>query len=149
MNENIQEILKIWHNTFKDEEKQYSEYESSDIDYFVACMLYNKFDFKNALDTMKTIDLSYDFLLSVEDTYDEVKSKIDKIEIKDELTNISLLLSFLDDAKLKYKEDELYLINRLYYHTLEIKKRYEANAEVDKSDFTLPKARSKNPLEYM
>ena len=83
MNKKIEKILEIWHKHFIDEEKQYSEFESSDIEYFVGCMLYNHFNFSTALDTMKTIDLSYDFLSSCDEEYDEIESIIKSIEFDD------------------------------------------------------------------
>jgi len=144
--QNIQEILKTWHEVFKDEEKQYSEFEPSDIEYFVGCMLYNKFNFKYSVDTMSTIDLSYDFLLAVEDSYDEVKSKIDSISIEDEAQKLDAMIAFLDDSKKKYTQDELYLLNRLSYHIGGIKERFDTEVEVAKVEFILPKARSANPL---
>ena len=146
MNENIEKVLDIWHQFFKDEDKQYSEFEPSDIEYFVGCMLYNHFEFKNALDTMKTIDISYDFLLAVEDNYDEIKNIIYKIELNDELEKIEFLMSFLDEAKSKYSQDELYLINRLSYHTDGVKQRYNGDIKVSSPDFVAPKPKSRNPL---
>ncbi len=142
----MKSIVKIWHTTFEDEAKHYSEFESSDIEYFIGCMLYNHFNFENALDTMKTIDLSYDFLLSVEENYDEVKNFIDKISLDDELEKITFLNNFLNDAKSKYSEDELYLINRLSYHLDGVKQRYDGKIQAQKVDFQAPKAKSKNPL---
>ncbi len=62
MEKKIEKVLKIWHEYFADEDKQYSEFESSDIEYFVGCMLYNHFAFSKALENLKTMDLSYDFL---------------------------------------------------------------------------------------
>lgn len=146
MNKKIQNVLDIWHKHFKDEQNQYSEFEPSDIEYFVACMVYNHFDFKNALDTMKTIDLSYDFLVAVESNYDEVTNIISEINIEDELEKIEFLTSFLNDAKSKYTQDELYLINRLSYQLNELKQRYEGSIEASSPDFELPKAKSRNPL---
>ena len=58
MKKKVDEVLDIWHSHFSDKTRQYSGFEASDIEYFVACMLYNHFAFSKALDTMKTIDLS-------------------------------------------------------------------------------------------
>lgn len=57
MQNRIQEALDIWHKHFEDEENQYTEFESSDIEYFVGCMLYNHFAFSKALENLKTMDL--------------------------------------------------------------------------------------------
>jgi len=146
MNKNIQKVLDIWHTTFKDEAKQYSEFESSDVEYFVACMLYNYFNFEHALNTMKTIDLSYDFLLCVEENYDEVKALIESIKLENEQDKLSFLIEFLDDAKKKYTQDELYLINRLVYHVDGIKQRYNGVIQADNIDFKVPVSKSRNPL---
>ena len=146
LNNKIQKVLDIWHTHFKDEENQYSEFEPSDIEYFVSCMLYNHFDFKDALDTMKTIDLSYDFLVAVESNYDEIKNIISEISIEDELEKIEFLTSFLNDAKSMYTQDALYLINRLSYQINELKQRYEGSVEASSPEFVTPQAKSRNPL---
>jgi hypothetical protein len=135
MNEKIEQVLKIWHEHFSDEDKQYSEFESSDIEYFVGCMLYNHFAFSKALDTMKTMDLSYDFLSSCENEYDEVKDIISSIELDNEADKLELLSAFIKESKLKYSKDELYLLNRLEYHVNAVAQRYEKNVEVQKVDF--------------
>ena len=109
MNEKIERILTIWHEHFSDEDRQYSEFESSDIEYFVGCLLYNHFAFSKALDTMKTIDLSYDFLASCSDEYDEIMAMIKSIDFDDELLKLEFLQNYIRDAKLKYSDDELYL----------------------------------------
>ena len=145
-NKNIQVVLEIWHKHFEDESLHYSEFEPSDIEYFVGCMLYNHFDYKHSLDTMKTIDLSYDFLVAVEDNYDEVNNLISSINIDDELEKLEFLISFLDEVKSKYTQDELYLINRLAYHVDGVKQRYDGEIEASKPDFVAPQAKSRNPL---
>ena len=146
MNKKIEDALKIWHELFKDEDKQYSEFEPSDIEYFLGCMLYNHFDFKNALDTMKTIDLSYDFLVAVESNYDEVNDIIASIDLEDELKKIEFLVTYLDEIKSKYTQDELYLINRLAYHVDGVKQRYHGLIKASSPDFVTPPAKSRNPL---
>lgn len=147
MENTIQKILDIWHNRFNDESIQYSEFENSDIEYFVGCLLYNHFTFEKALDTMKTIDLSYDFLESCgENEYDEVMSLVKSINIEDENEKISLLQSFLDKAMEKYNEDEIYLLRRLAYHVDGIKQRQEKNENVQKVEFVSPLQKSPNPL---
>ncbi|WP_373035888.1 hypothetical protein [Sulfurimonas sp.] len=146
MNKKIEKVLEIWHNHFLDEEKQYSEFESSDIEYFVGCMLYNHFNFSTALDTMKTIDLSYDFLSSCDKEYDEIKDIIKSIEFDDERDSIAFLQDFIAQAQKKYSGDELYLLNRLAYHVNGVAQRYKSGEEAKKVDFVAPVKKSPNPL---
>ena len=146
MDKRIEKVLTALHQFFKDEDKQYTEYEDSDIEYFVGRMLYNHFDFKNALDTMKTIDVSYDFLVACGDTYDEVQNEIKDILIEKEKEKLDFLQNYLKDIKSKYSLDELYLLNRLEYHVNGVRQRYDGKEEEKKVDFIAPEARSKNPL---
>lgn len=145
MTSKIEKILTIWHEYFSDEEKQYSEFESSDIEYFVGCMLYNHFAFSKALDTMKTMDLSYDFLLACGDEYDEIKSMIESLEFDDEAEKLEFLQNYISESKLKYSDDELYLLNRLQKHVEGMADRYKSDIEVQKVTFEVP-AKSGNPL---
>ena len=146
MNETIEKVLIIWHEHFSNEEKQYSEFESSDIEYFVGCLLYNHFAFSKALQTMKTIDLSYDFIESCSDEYDEIMSMIQSIDFNDEPTKLDFLQNYIADAKLKYSGDELYLLNRLEYHVNEMADRYKNDEEAQQVDFEAPAKKSRNPL---
>ncbi|WP_324170657.1 hypothetical protein [Sulfurimonas sp.] len=146
MNKKIDKTLKIWHEHFSDEEKQYSEFESSDIEYFVGCLLYNHFSFIASLDTMKTIDLSYDFISECDDEYDGVLLQINSIELKNEREKLDFLLAYLDEAMGKYSDDELYLLKRLKYHVKGVEERHEAKVESRKVVFEAPKLRSPNPL---
>jgi len=138
MNEKIEKILTIWHEHFSDEAKQYSEFESSDIEYFVGCMLYNHFAFSKALDTMKTIDLSYDFLGACEDEYDEIVRMIESIDFDDELSKLDFLQSYIRAAKVKYSGDALYLLNRLEYHIDAMAERYAKGVNAEPIDFQNP-----------
>ncbi len=146
MNKKIDKILEIWHKHFSDEEKQYSEFESSDIEYFVGCLLYNHFAFLASLDTMKTIDLSYDFLSECDNKYDEILLDIKSIELKDEREKLDFLLTYLDEAMKKYSDDECYLLKRLKYHVKGVEQRHEEKIESEKVVFDAPKPRSANPL---
>ena len=134
----IEKVLKIWHEHFADEDKQYSEFESSDIEYFVGCMLYNHFAFSKALDTMKTIDLSYDFISECSDEYDEITQIIKSIEFDDEEKSLKFLQDYIAGAKSKYTNSELYLLNRLEYHVNGMAIRYEKNVDIEKVDFENP-----------
>jgi len=148
MNKKIDEILTTWHKHFEDEENQYSEFEDSDIEYFVGCMLYNHFNFTKALNTMKTIDLSYDFLESCGDEYDEIKAKIESIELADDLEKLKFLQEFIKESQAKYSADELYLLNRLDNHVAGVLERTLADVEVGSVEFKKPEVptRSPNPL---
>jgi len=146
MSEKIDKILDIWHNHFKLEENQYTEFEPSDVEYFVGCMLYNHFLFTHALDTMKTIDLSYDFLESCgEDEYRKVKEIVSTIDISDEREKIVFLKEFIKDSQSKYTEDELYLLNRLQYHVDALFERFENDTKASQVVFQKP-VKNKNPL---
>jgi len=149
MKEKIEKILEIWHKRFLDEENQYSEFESSDIEYFVSCLLYNHFAFTKALDTMKTIDLSYDFIEGCGDEYDEVIALVKAIEFDTEPEKLVFLQEFIKESKTKYNEDELYLLNRMNYHVNEMASRYEDDIVAQKVDFKTPKKRSQNPLDMI
>jgi len=138
MDEKIQKVLSIWHKYFEDEDKQYSEFEPSDIEYFVACMLYNHFAFSKALDTMKTIDLSYDFLSACGEEYDEIKAIIASIEFDTEAQSAAFLQQFITESRLKYTEPELYLLNRINYHVNAMVERYEKDVNAVPIDFENP-----------
>ncbi|MEA2098623.1 MAG: hypothetical protein U9P72_00665 [Campylobacterota bacterium] len=148
MNKKIDEILITWHKHFEVEDNQYSEFEPSDIEYFVGCMLYNHFSFSKALDTMKTIDLSYDFLETCGDEYDDIKAKIESIELADDVEKLKFLQEFLVESKAKYSQDELYLLDRLDNHVAGVADRTANNIVVEKVEFKKPEVptRSPNPL---
>lgn len=145
MDKKIEKILKIWHEHFSDKSHQYSEFESSDIEYFVGCLLYNHFAFIKALETMKTIDLSYDFISECGDEYDEIIKIIKSIELGDENKKIEFLQNYIKESKLKYNDNELYLLNRLGTHIDGIADRYKSDKKVEKVNFKLP-IKSSNPL---
>lgn len=138
MNEKIETVLSMWHEHFSNEDNQYSEFESSDIEYFVGCMLYNHFAFSKALDTMKTMDLSYDFIGACSDEYDEIMRMIKSIDFDDELVKLDFLQSYIRTAKAKYSGDELYLLNRLEYHIDAMALRYKEDVNAAPIDFANP-----------
>lgn len=139
MDSRVQEVLEIWHKHFLAEENQYTEYESSDIEYFVGCMLYNHFAFSKALENLKTMDLSYDFLSNCGDNeYDEVKARIDSITFENEDDALAFLQNYIDEARAKYTKSELYLLDRLKYHVDAMAVRYEKNVDVEHIDFSNP-----------
>jgi hypothetical protein len=148
MQTKIEKALALWHKHFEDEEYQYSEFESSDIEYFVGCLLYNHFKFSKALDTMKTIDLSYDFLESCgEEEYQEVLSLIHSIELNTDEEKLKFLQNYIQASQQKYNADELYLLNRLSYHVNEMAQRYATGSKTESVDFeALQQPRSPNPL---
>jgi len=138
MDKKIEEILNIWHKHFADEANQYSEYEPSDIEYFVGCMLYNHFAFSKAHHNLKTIDLSYDFLSSCGDEYEMVQKIIDEMTFEDETKALAFLQNYIQEAKAKYTKSERYLLDRLDYHVNAMAERYEKNVDVQKIDFQNP-----------
>ncbi len=138
MKEKTEKILEIWHKHFSDEARQYSEFEPSDIEYFVGCLLYNHFAFSKALHTMKTMDLSYDFLSECGEEYDEVQAIIKTIEFDDEIESLEFLRDFIKESKAKYTPSELYLLNRLEYHVEAMAERYYKGVEVEHIDFENP-----------
>ena len=138
MNTKVDNVLQLWHKHFEDEENQYSEFESSDIEYFVGCMLYNHFNFSKALETMKTIDLSYDFLSSCGDEYEEVQSIIASVTFDTELESLEFLQSFIQKSIEKYTQPELYLLNRLNYHVNAMAQRYAKGVDARPIDFQNP-----------
>lgn len=138
MDKKIEKVLNIWHKHFESQEHQYSEFEHSDIEYFVGCMLYNHFNFSKALNNLKTMDLSYDFLTESEESYDEVKDIIDSIELESEEQKLEFLQSYITEAKSKYSKSELYLLDRLEYHVNAMAQRYNSDVEVQHIDFQNP-----------
>ncbi|QOP45943.1 hypothetical protein [Sulfurimonas paralvinellae] len=139
MKEKLEEVLTIWHKHFSDEENQYSEFEPSDIEYFVGCMLYNRFAFSKAHHNLQTMDLSYDFLSSCgDDEYAAAQKVIESIIFENEEEALAFLQSFIQEAKEKYTKPELYLLDRLDYHVSAMAERYEKGVDVKHIDFTNP-----------
>ena len=138
MQAKIEKILSIWHKHFEDEENQYSEFEPSDVEYFVGCMLYNHFAFSKAHHNLKTMDLSYDFLSACGDEYEDIQKIIASITFDTEEEALSFLQNYIQAAQEKYTKNELYLIDRLAYHVNAMAERYEKNVDVKKIDFENP-----------
>lgn len=138
MNEKIEKVLEIWHKHFENEEYQYSEFESSDIEYFVGCLLYNHFAFSKALETMQTMDLSYDFIKSCREEYDDVLARIKSVEFESEEQKLAFLQEYIRASKAKYTKPELYLLDRLDYHVSAMAERYEKGVNAQKVDFENP-----------
>ena len=145
MKTKIDDVLKIWHEYFSNEDRQYSEFESSDIEYFIGCMLYNHFSFSKALATMKTMDLSYDFLSVCGDEYDKIKQMIESIEFNDEMQKLEFLQNYINESRVKYDSDELYLLDRLKFHIDNLQKIYNKEISPKKVEF-VKKTKSVNPL---
>ena len=138
MNEKVENILQTWHKHFEDEENQYSEFEPSDIEYFVGCMLYNHFAFSKAHHNLKTMDLSYDFLSSCGEYYEEFEKEIASIKFESEEEALEFLQNYIKESKAKYTKPELYLLDRMEYHVNAMAERYEKNVDVKKIDFENP-----------
>jgi hypothetical protein len=138
MKKNIEKILEIWHKHFEDEENQYSEYEPSDIEYFVGCMLYNHFAFSKALENLKTMDLSYDFLSACGDEYDEIQALVQEIKFENEEEALAFLIKYVEESREKYTPSELYLLNRIQNHLKTLNDIYTGAINVDHVDFQNP-----------
>jgi hypothetical protein len=138
MKAKIEKVLTLWHEYFEDEENHYSEFESSDIEYFVSCMLYNHFAFSKALETMKTIDLSYDFLSACGDEYDAIKEIIASVNFDTEEESLEFLQTFILESRQKYTTPELYLLNRINYHVNAMADRYTKDVDARPIDFENP-----------
>ena len=139
MDSKVQKVLTSWHEHFEDEVNQYSEYEASDIEYFVGCMLYNHFAFSKAHHNLKTIDLSYDFLSSCGDAlYEKNKEIIESIDFATEEEKLKFMQEYIAEAKAKYTKPELYLLDRLEYHVNAMAERYEKKVDLKHIDFENP-----------
>ena len=138
MQEKIEKILTLWHKHFENPERQYSEYEPSDIEYFVGCMLYNHFAFSKALANLKTMDLSYDFLSECGDEYDEIQAIIKEIVFDSEEEALAFLQNYIAESRAKYSPSELYLLNRLHKHITTLADIYAGKLDVDHVDFQNP-----------
>jgi hypothetical protein len=139
MDARVEKVLDIWHTHFADTENQYSEFEPSDIEYFVGCMLYNHFAFSKAHHNLKTMDLSYDFLSSCGDeAYAAAEQSIADITFESEEEALEFLQNYIKEAKEKYTKPELYLLDRLDYHLSAMAERYEKGVDVKHIDFTNP-----------
>ena len=119
----LKKSIELYHKHFENEDNQYSEYEPSDIEYFVGCMLYNQFKFKYALATMKTMDIGYDFLENSKSIYLEQMQILNSIKFDDELEAIEFILEFIKESKAKYTPSENYLLDRLQTHIEALKDR--------------------------
>jgi len=139
MEKTIETVLDIWHKHYEDEENHYSEFEPSDIEYFVGCMLYNHFAFSKAHHNLKTMDLSYDFLSTCGDEeYARVQEMIASLTFEDELEKLDFLQKYIATSKAKYTKPELYLLDRLDYHVSAMAERYKKDVDVKHIDFQNP-----------
>ena len=136
MREYANKAVETFKKHFSNEQYHYSEFEFSDIEYFVAVMLYNQFAFTKALETMKTMEIANDFLDEAGETFNEVEALLKKITFESEEEAVAFLLDFIQDAKKSYKPSELYLLNRIEKHITLLQERYEKDEEVQTVDFT-------------
>jgi len=133
--QNLTQSVQIWHDWFSDEDRQYAEYEPSDIEYFIGVMLYNQFQFSLAVETMQTMDVGADFLEATEESFDEVVALLKEIRFENELDAVNFLLDFIHDSQEKYTKSERYLLDRLDKHITLLKARYDKNEKPQKVDF--------------
>jgi hypothetical protein len=101
-------------------------------------MLYNHFAFSKAHHNLKTIDLSYDFLSSCGDAYEDIQGMVNSINFENEEEVLAFLQDYICKAKAKYTKAELYLLERLEYHVNSMAERYEKNVDVEHIDFENP-----------
>ena len=87
---------------------------------------------------MKTIDLSYDFLSACGNEYDEIKEIVESIVFDTEEEKLTFLQTFLFEARQKYTQEELYLLNRINYHVNAIAERYAKDVDAKPIDFENP-----------
>jgi len=147
MVEKIKIILDMWHEHFSNEQHQYSEFERSDVEYFVGCLLYNHFKFSKALDTMKTMDLSYDFISECGNEYDDILAIVQSVNYDDELEALEVLQNFISESIAKYTADEAYLLKRMQNHINAMSERYNTGQDTKGVIFEIPKPKSRNPLD--
>jgi len=138
MKPEVQKALEIWHDYFADEKNHYAEYEPSDIEYFVGCMLYNHFAFSKAHHNLKTMDLSYDFLQATAESYDRVAALIASIGFESEQEALAFLQEYIAMAQSKYTKAERYLLDRLAYHVSAMAERYAKGVDIEHIDFANP-----------
>jgi len=139
----IDNACAILHKWFEEDDHQYGEFESSDVEYFVGVMLYNHFKFAKALDTMKTMDIAYDFIESTGDVYDEVQSIVKSIRFENDLESLDFIQSFTTHSKSLYTPSELYLLNRFENHITLMEERYESDGDTKGIDFERLNAKEK------
>jgi virulence-associated protein VapD len=101
-------------------------------------MLYNHFAFSKALENLKTMDLSYDFLSECGAEYDEIQALVKEIRFENEEQSLAFLLEYIKDSQAKYTASELYLLNRLHNHVASLADIYAGSLNVDHVDFQNP-----------
>ena len=136
MKQYTEQALEIWHKHFSNEAHQYSEFEPSDIEYFIAVLLYNQFAFEKALETMQTMEVANDFTDEAGATLLKVEGILKNITFSSDEEAVAFLLDFIQRSKTKYKPSELYLLNRIEKHIELLQERYKKNEDLSVIDFT-------------
>jgi len=131
----LHETQKIWHTHFADEQHHYSEFEDSDIEYFLAVLLYNQFQFSKAVKTMQTIEIAKDFLDEAGEYFQEVQSLLQQITFNTEEDAAQFLLDFIIKSQESYDKNERYLLDRMYKHIYELNERYTKDITPEIIDF--------------
>ena len=135
MIKHINRAKDIWHIHFTDEKHHYSEFEASDIEYFISVLLYNQFKFKRALETMQTMEIANDFLEESGDTFQEVQKELANISFEHDEDAIIFILDFINQSRENYSRSEQYLLNRIEKHIILLQERYSKNEEAKTVDF--------------
>ena len=143
----IENACTLFHEWFKDESHDYSEREDSDVEYFVGCMLYNRFAFSKAISTMQTMDVGIDFIMAAEEQYELAAKELELIETDDELVKLALLQEHIQASLDKYSSDRMacYLLLRLKNHIDSLAAIY--NSEIDANDVDFERmSKQQNPI---
>ncbi len=118
----------LLHEWFNDEDHYYSEYEPSDIEYFIAVMLYNQFQFKLAVKTMLVMDIGSDFIEACEEKIYETRELLSSIKFDTDEEAVEMLLEYIHAAQAHYPKSECYLLDRIENHILLLKDRYKTQS---------------------
>lgn len=139
------EASELLHKWFENEEHQYSEYEPSDVEYFVAVFLYNQFKFEKAVKTMQTMDVGSDFLDACGTQYNEMIALVNSVKFDNDEEAVVFLLDFIHQSQAKYTKAENYLLDRIEKHIILLQERYIQDSEVPEPvNFEVPQKKLYN-----
>lgn len=143
----IENACTLFHEWFKDESHDYSEREDSDVEYFVGCMLYNRFAFSKAISTMQTMDVGIDFIMAAEAQYELAAKELELIETDDEMLKLALLQEHIRASLEKYSSDKMacYLLQRLKNHIDSLAAIYNDDIAASDVDFERM-SKQQNPI---
>ena len=113
------------HQWFEDTSHHYSEFESSDVEYFIGVLLYNQFKFTLAVPTMKVMEIGLDFQSACGKKFNEVLNILSEIKFETDEEAVEFLLNYIKTSKEKYSKDECYLLDRIENHIKLLEGRYQ------------------------